>query len=197
MLYLITLLQSGVHNTAMLFYSLKWSYVGYFGQNSTCSTMYATIHDIDDHLLIFSVTWLRFCVFISSEKVSFVGVRGNSYPGDISLDEVSVSDAEECKTSGPKQGDVGRNPKEGEYVIYSGDGQTELFFVERCRISPNGLMKSVFSAHVNTACAITTPCQAIKPFQSEEDWHVCPAVKLLKFQLPPIRSPAKLVVSLP
>jgi len=45
--------------------------------------------------------------------VSFVGVRGNSSLGDISLDEVSVSDAEECKTSGPKQGDVGQNPKEG------------------------------------------------------------------------------------
>lgn len=105
--------------------------------------------------MIFSVIWLRFCVFISSEKVSFVGVRGNSSLGDISLDEVSVSDAEECKTSGPKQGDVGPNPKEGEYAIYSGDGQTELFFVERCRISPNGLMQSVFSAHVNT-----TPCHA-------------------------------------
>ncbi|XP_020613608.1 MAM and LDL-receptor class A domain-containing protein 1-like [Orbicella faveolata] len=45
--------------------------------------------------------------------VSFVGVRGNSYLGDISLDEVSVSDAEECKNLGPKQGDVGGNPKEG------------------------------------------------------------------------------------
>lgn len=61
------------------------------------------------------------------KKVSFVGVRGNSYLGDISLDEISVSDAEECKTLGPKQGDVGRNPKEGEFVIYS--GQTELFSV--------------------------------------------------------------------
>ncbi|XP_078360932.1 MAM and LDL-receptor class A domain-containing protein 1-like isoform X3 [Oculina patagonica] len=29
--------------------------------------------------------------------VSFVGVRGNSYLGDISLDEISVSEAEDCK----------------------------------------------------------------------------------------------------
>jgi len=65
-------------------------------------------------------------------KVSFVGVRGNSYLGDISLDEVSVSDAEECKNLGPKQGDVGGNPKEGEFAIYSGYGQ--LFSVERCWI---------------------------------------------------------------
>ena len=65
--------------------------------------------------------------------MSFVGVRGNSYLGDISLDEISVSDAEECKNLGLKQGDVGRNPKEGEFATYSGYGQ--LFSV-------NGLIQS-------------------------------------------------------
>ena len=86
------------------------------------------IYAIDDHLFIFSVTRLRLSFFsFLLKKVSFVGVRGDSYLGDISLDEVSVSDAEECKTLELKQGDVGRNPKEGEFVVYS--GLTELFSV--------------------------------------------------------------------
>ncbi|XP_022800385.1 MAM and LDL-receptor class A domain-containing protein 1-like isoform X4 [Stylophora pistillata] len=46
--------------------------------------------------------------------VSFVGVRGDSYLGDISLDEVSVGELEECHveiSSALKDG--GANPKEG------------------------------------------------------------------------------------
>lgn len=70
-----------------------------------------------------------------------MGVRGNSYLGDISLDEVSVSDAEECKNLEPKQGDVETNPQEGEFAICSDYGQP--CFVERCLIiSPNGLIQS-------------------------------------------------------
>ena len=80
-------------------------------------------------------------VFFFSFQVSFVGVRNNSYLGDIGIDEISVSDAEECKSLGPKQGDVGRNPKEGEFAIYSSYGQ--LFFVKRCWITrPNSLIQS-------------------------------------------------------
>lgn len=49
--------------------------------------------------------------------MSFVGVRGNSYLSDIGLDEISVSEAEDCKVLediGTKAKDVGFNGKEGE-----------------------------------------------------------------------------------
>ncbi len=51
--------------------------------------------------------------------MSFVGVRGNSYLGDISLDEISVSEAEDCKVLEGlgTANDVVFNGDEGEPVI--------------------------------------------------------------------------------
>lgn len=45
-----------------------------------------------------------------------MAVRGDSYLGDIALDEIAVNEAAECevlKEDGPKQSDVAQNPKEG------------------------------------------------------------------------------------
>ena len=50
--------------------------------------------------------------------MSFVAVRGDSYLGDIALDEIAVNEAEECKVLkeiGKNARDVGQNPKEGEF----------------------------------------------------------------------------------
>ena len=46
--------------------------------------------------------------------MSFVGIRGDSYLGDISVDEISVGDIEECHLGGSStSSDAGANPKEG------------------------------------------------------------------------------------
>lgn len=45
--------------------------------------------------------------------VSFVGIRGDSYLGDISIDEISVGELEECHLGTIPSGDQITNPKEG------------------------------------------------------------------------------------
>jgi len=52
----------------------------------------------------------------SSLKVTFVAVRGESYLGDIALDEIAVNEVDECKVLKETKysaKDVARNPKEG------------------------------------------------------------------------------------
>lgn len=51
--------------------------------------------------------------------MSFVGIRGDSYLGDISIDEISVGELEECHLGviPSARGDQITNPKEGEYIL--------------------------------------------------------------------------------
>ena len=50
--------------------------------------------------------------------MSFVGIRGDSYLGDISLDEISVGDIEECHLGvSSALRDAGANPKEGKCAV--------------------------------------------------------------------------------
>lgn len=50
--------------------------------------------------------------------MSFVGIRGDSYLGDISIDEISVGELEECHLELSPSGDqITTNPKEGEYIL--------------------------------------------------------------------------------
>ena len=49
--------------------------------------------------------------------MSFVGIRGDSYLGDISIDEISVGELEECHLGTIPSRDQITNPKEGEYIL--------------------------------------------------------------------------------
>ena len=50
--------------------------------------------------------------------MSFVGIRGDSYLGDISIDEISVGELEECHFGTiPIIEDQITNPKEGEFIL--------------------------------------------------------------------------------
>lgn len=49
--------------------------------------------------------------------MSFVGIRGDSYLGDISIDEISVGELEECHLGTIPSRDQIANPKEGEYIL--------------------------------------------------------------------------------
>ena len=49
--------------------------------------------------------------------MSFVGIRGDSYLGDISIDEISVGELEECHLEVIPRGDPITNPKEGDYIL--------------------------------------------------------------------------------
>ena len=50
--------------------------------------------------------------------MSFVGIRGDSYLGDISIDEISVGELEECHFRPiPSIKDQITNPKEGEFIL--------------------------------------------------------------------------------
>ena len=50
--------------------------------------------------------------------MSFVGIRGDSYLGDISIDEISVGELEECHSRIDPSGDHPRmDPREGEYIL--------------------------------------------------------------------------------
>lgn len=50
--------------------------------------------------------------------MSFVGIRGDSYLGDISIDEISVGELEECHFRiFPTVKDQITNPEEGEFIL--------------------------------------------------------------------------------
>lgn len=50
--------------------------------------------------------------------MSFVGIRGDSYLGDISIDEISVGELEKCHSEIDPSGDHPRmDPREGEYIL--------------------------------------------------------------------------------